>query len=116
AIKGLCDKGILEVYSLRQSRLEQHTEMKDHLLPMSAYQQKSFEYLRSELKQHQVVLLRGITGSGKTRIYQELIHEVLSSGGQILYLLPEISLTSQMEIRLSEQYGGRMLSYHSRLN
>jgi primosomal protein N' (replication factor Y) len=116
AIKGLCDKGILEVYSLRQSRLEQQTEMKDHLLPMSAYQQKSYAHLRSELMLHQVVLLRGITGSGKTRIYQELIHEILTSGGQILYLLSEISLTSQMEIRLREQYGGRMLSYHSRLN
>jgi len=62
------------------------------------------------------VLLHGVTGSGKTRIFIELIQEVLDRNGQVLYLLPEIALTTQIVHRLKQVFGDKVLVYHSKLN
>jgi primosomal protein N' (replication factor Y) len=63
-----------------------------------------------------VCLLYGVTGSGKTRVYIELIREVLRQGGQVLYLLPEIALTTQLVNRLQKVFGNDVAVYHSRVN
>ena len=61
-----------------------------------------------------MVLLHGVTGSGKTEIYTHLIEHVLSKGDQVLYLVPEISLTTQLSDRLRRVFGDRLLVYHSK--
>jgi len=71
------------------------------------------EILKS-LEEKQTVLLHGITGSGKTEIYIDLIHDVLDQGEQVLYLLPEIALTTQIVSRLQKVFSDRMGVYHSK--
>ncbi len=63
-----------------------------------------------------VALLHGVTGSGKTRVYVELMHEVIKQGGQVLYLLPEIALTTQIINRLQKFFGNEVAVYHSKIN
>ncbi|MCB0574265.1 MAG: DEAD/DEAH box helicase family protein, partial [Saprospiraceae bacterium] len=64
----------------------------------------------------EVALLHGVTGSGKTRLYLELIREITSRGGQVLYLLPEIALTTQLVGRLQRILGNDIAVYHSKIN
>lgn len=63
-----------------------------------------------------MVLLHGVTGSGKTRVYTELIQECLAKGGQALYLLPEIALTTQVILQLQKVFHNDVAVYHSKLN
>jgi len=70
--------------------------------------------IHRQLEEKQTVLLHGITGSGKTEIYMDLIHDVLEQGEQVLYLLPEIALTTQIVSRLQKVFGDRMGVYHSK--
>jgi primosomal protein N' (replication factor Y) len=83
---------------------------------LSEVQQKSFLQIKELFQQFSVVLLHGITGSGKTEIYMKMIDEVLAQGKQVLYLLPEIALTSQIVNRLQKYFGSRVGVYHSRFN
>ncbi len=83
---------------------------------LSEVQEKAFVQIHEQFEQHPVVLLHGITGSGKTEIYIKLIEEVLKQGKQVLYLLPEIALTSQIVNRLRKYFGDRVGVYHSRFN
>ena len=69
----------------------------------------------SELKKHRVSLLFGDTGSGKTEIYMKWFEEVLAEGKRVLMLMPEISLTPQMQIRLEEHFGESVVMWHSKL-
>jgi primosomal protein N' (replication factor Y) len=116
-IKALIDKRILIASEKQVSRVGGRGQIDDpDLVPLSSSQMMAFQKIKLSLGQHKPCLLRGVTGSGKTRIYQELISIVLKAGGQILYLLPEISLTTQMEQRLREQYGEALLVYHSKQN
>jgi primosomal protein N' (replication factor Y) len=79
-------------------------------------QQKSLKQVKYAFEEGKVALLHGVTSSGKTEIYIHLIHEILNTGNQVLYLLPEISLTTQIIQRLQEHFGDRLLIYHSRFN
>ena len=116
-IKAIVDKGIFQITEQQINRVGGRGRILDpELVPLSSSQKAAFEQIKISLGQNKPCLLRGITGSGKTRIYQELISIVLQAGGQILYLLPEISLTTQMEQRLREQYGEALLVYHSKQN
>jgi len=83
---------------------------------LSEVQQKSFMQIKELFMQFPVVLLHGITGSGKTEIYMKIIDEVLAQGKQVLYLLPEIALTSQIVSRLQKYFGNKVGVYHSRFN
>ena len=67
-------------------------------------------------KNKNTVLLHGVTGSGKTRVYVELIQKAIARGEQVLYLLPEIALTTQITSRLQIIFGDNISVYHSRLN
>ncbi|MBA2406494.1 MAG: primosomal protein N', partial [Chitinophagales bacterium] len=79
-------------------------------------QQKSLEQIREQFITKNVVLLYGVTGSGKTNVYLRLIEEVIAKGQQVLYLLPEIALTAQIIERLRKQFGDKIGIYHSRFN
>lgn len=83
---------------------------------LSEAQNRAFEQIHQQFEEHSVVLLHGVTGSGKTEIYIKLIDEVLKQGKQVLYLLPEIALTSQIVNRLRKYFGERVGVYHSRFN
>jgi primosomal protein N' (replication factor Y) len=83
---------------------------------LNTYQKKALDEVRSTFEEKQVTLLHGVTGSGKTEIYVELIREQLEQGKQVLYLLPEIALTTQLIQRLSSYFGDMVGVYHSKFN
>ena len=115
AVKTLTDRGILRQYYKEVGRLnldgEPHPEF---MKPLSDAQQQALDSLHNQMDSHAVVLLHGVTSSGKTEIYIHLIDEVLRQGKQVLYLLPEIALTVQMTQRLQRVFGHRLGIYHSR--
>jgi primosomal protein N' (replication factor Y) (superfamily II helicase) len=83
---------------------------------LNTYQKTALDEVRSTFEEKQVTLLHGVTGSGKTEIYVELIREQLEQGKQVLYLLPEIALTTQLIQRLSSYFGDMIGVYHSKFN
>lgn len=115
-LKGLEDKGILEHYTMAVSRLEGPAPEDEAQWSLSAGQQEALRSMREQFATTRTVLLQGITGSGKTLLYAELIKETLAAGKQVLYLLPEIALTTQLIHRLEKLTGMQVLTYHSRLN
>jgi primosomal protein N' (replication factor Y) (superfamily II helicase) len=113
---GLRKKGILETYAREISRLGGHEEDFVDQTPMSAAQQQAFEQINSIHASGKPCLLFGVTGAGKTRLYAELIKNALLVGEQVLYLVPEITLTTQLVNRLQKLFGSDVLVYHSRVN
>ena len=116
-LQTLVDKGIFEQQTLVTSRLEAYDSYSSaDDIQLTEHQQQSMNEIEEQFKSHDTVLLHGITGSGKTEIYIKLIHQALSQGKQVLYLLPEIALTSQIVNRLRKFFGDRVGVYHSRFN
>ncbi len=109
-------KGILEVYDREVSRLSGYEDELTEAGELSAQQQRAVDEIRTQFEKKSTVLLHGITGSGKTRIYIELIRETMRQGGQVLYLLPEIALTTQLTTRLQRVLGSDVAVYHSKIN
>jgi primosomal protein N' (replication factor Y) len=112
----LVRKGIFTLVSLETSRLESHGSGNELPRELSAAQADTYESVRQQLGTKEIVLLHGITSSGKTEIYIHLIGEELKKGRQVLYLLPEIALTAQIIERLKKHFGPETGIYHSRLN
>lgn len=83
---------------------------------LSVAQTKVFEEIERHYETHDVCLLHGVTGSGKTEIYCALIEEVLKQGKQVLYLVPEIALTTQLIARVKKYFGDEVGVYHSRFS
>ncbi len=111
----LKQKGILEVYDKEVSRLQLGNIPKNLLLhPLSEAQSRALNEIQEIFRQKSVVLLQGVTGSGKTEVYIHLMRQVLEQGGQVLYLLPEIVLTAQLVERLKRVFGDRLGVYHSK--
>lgn len=111
----LVEKGILESYDKQVDRLEHDempTEMVLHML--SPAQQFALDNINKQFESHNVCLLHGVTSSGKTEVYIHLIHQALEQKKQVLYLLPEIVLTTQLVNRLKRVFGGRLGVYHSK--
>ena len=109
----LKNKGILEEFEETIPRFSL-PEGERHQLVLSDEQARAQELLRQSLEEKNTVLLHGITGSGKTEIYLKLIEEYLGKGKQVLYLLPEIALTTQIVERLIGVFGDIMGVYHSK--
>ncbi len=109
-------KGILEVYDREVSRLSGYEDELSAAGELSTQQQHAVDEIRAQFQEKSTVLLHGITGSGKTRIYIELIRETMRQGGQVLYLLPEIALTTQLTTRLQRVLGSDVAVYHSKIN
>ena len=117
ALDGLIRKGILESYPRNVSRLlhpDAVASPEDVILTPA--QQIAYDELKPHLDNKQVVLFKGVTSSGKTEIYIRLINEVIAQGKQVLYLLPEIALTTQIIQRLQKYFGASVGVYHSRYN
>ena len=115
-LKTLCEKGIFEVKKLEVDRLQ--TEYKGELIEnvLSEIQQKAYEEIQLGFAEKKPVLLKGITGSGKTHIYFQLIKDCIQQGKQALYLLPEIALTTQIIRKLRATFGDKIGIYHSRFS
>lgn len=115
-LNGLIKKEILEVSERRQDRMEYTREGESPVLVLSEDQQKAVSAIREIFKEREVAYLHGVTSSGKTEVYIQVIREFLEKGSQVLYLLPEIALTVQMITRLKAYFGNSVLVYHSKFN
>jgi primosomal protein N' (replication factor Y) (superfamily II helicase) len=116
AIKGLIEKGFIEPLEIETSRIDYHAPISRFNLNLSEFQQKALIEIKHQFERKNVTLLHGVTASGKTELYIKLIQETLAHGKQVLYLLPEIALTSQMIERLQAVFGATAGVYHSRFN
>ncbi|MCB2221892.1 MAG: primosomal protein N' [Bacteroidetes bacterium] len=117
ALNALIDKGVFETNKQTVSRLETfEAEAQPDEIELSLDQAYALQEIRSGLDQSSVVLFHGVTSSGKTEIYIQLIHEMLKKGKQVLYLLPEIALTTQIINRLRKYFGDKVGVYHSKHN
>lgn len=115
-LKALIDKGILEEYYVQQDRVEFSGEASSEIKTLNEAQIKAYGEIKSSFETNDVVLLHGVTSSGKTEIYVRLIEEVIASGKQVLYMLPEIALTTQLITRLQKYFGERISVYHSKFS
>jgi primosomal protein N' (replication factor Y) (superfamily II helicase) len=115
ALMSLVKKNVLRVEELEVSRLVFSESIGKELL-LSAHQEKALTDISESFSQKDICLLYGITSSGKTEVYIRLITEQLALGKQVLYLLPEIGLTTQLIVRLQKHFGEKVLVYHSRFN
>ncbi len=116
AVKALADKNILEIIKKESTRLETgHIVTRDVSL-LSEKQNLALETIKKQFKEKDVVLLHGVTSSGKTEIYIHLINDQLNNGKQVLYLLPEIALTTQIITRLRNVFGDSVGIYHSKFS
>lgn len=115
-IKTLIDKEILEEYHLIQDRTDYLSDEKSVQFKLSSAQQKALDEIKMQLIEKDICLLHGVTSSGKTEIYSQLIRENMKSGKQILFLLPEIALTTQLLSRLRKFFGNKVAVFHSKYN
>jgi len=115
-IKALIDKNILEEEAIEVSRLSLTAKGKHQGKQLSEAQQKAKDDIEAGFADNKTVLLHGVTSSGKTEIYIQLIKEALVRGEQVLYLLPEIALTTQIIERLKAVFGDKVGVYHSRFS
>ncbi|MFO8129990.1 MAG: primosomal protein N' [Bacteroidales bacterium] len=113
----LVDKGILSTYEKAENRIPvQKAIRKPSDIVLTAPQKETLHGIHAAFDQKDVILLHGVTSSGKTEIYIKLIEEMIRSGKQVLYLLPEIALTTQVIRRLTKYFGSSAGVYHSRFN
>ncbi len=117
AINSLVKKKVLEVYKETISRLEDfEASSQVDSIALSETQAVALKEIQEGLSEKNVALLHGVTSSGKTEVYIKLIEEALQRGKQVLYLLPEIALTTQIINRLRKYFGNRVGVYHSKYN
>lgn len=111
---GLVEKNIFETYTFEIGRLSEGPVETVGLNPLSMAQQRAYTEILAYFHQKNVCLLHGVTASGKTEIYIHLIQQAIQAGKQVLYLLPEIALTTQITERLRRVFGNRLGIYHSK--
>jgi len=117
ALTALINKGILEYFEIEASRLAASTALNDPGdIALSLHQKRAFSDIGRIFAEKEVILLHGITSSGKTELYIKLIDQALNERKQVLYLLPEIALTSQIINRLQRYFGDNVGVYHSKYN
>ena len=112
-LKSLVDKNIFEFYHIQIDRIQFKGNTND-LKVLNEHQQKALVEIKETFKEKDVTLLHGITSSGKTEVYTKLIQEVLDQGKQVLFLLPEIALTTQIITRLQFYFGDQISVFHSK--
>ena len=115
-LKALIDKKILYAEKEQVGRIKNSFASKEKMPLLSKHQLLSLKAIKKIFKENKNVLLHGVTGSGKTEIYFHLIDEQLKQNKKVLYLLPEIAITTQIIQRLQSYFGKRVGVYHSRLN
>ena len=115
-LRTMMDKGIFCEQERAVSRLRHYTGETHTPHTLDTQQQRAVEQIRQSWQQKPVTLLHGVTSSGKTEVYIHLIHEMLQQGKQVLYLVPEIALTTQLTDRLQAVFGNQVVVYHSRFS
>lgn len=114
-LRQLIQRNFLELYHREVGRLNTSGEYHpERIQPLSPAQQEAEDSISRQFNEKNVVLLHGVTSSGKTEIYIHLIKKAIDEGKQVLYLLPEIALTVQMTRRLQNVFGSRLGIYHSK--
>ena len=114
AVRALIERKILDEYGKNCTRLQPFTGTVEPAHPLSPAQQEAKEEIARTFLTKDVCLLQGVTSSGKTEVYIHLIREQLAQGKQVLYLVPEIALTTQLTSRMQRVFGDDLLVYHSR--
>ena len=112
-LKALVDKGIFEIYYIQTYR-NQFLNETESSKQLNEHQEQALSEVKTVFNQNKVCLLRGVTASGKTEIYVKLIEEVFLQHKQVLYLLPEIALTTQLIARLKVYFGDKIVVFHSK--
>ena len=115
-LKKLQEKGIFEFYEKEISRIDNNKSISSGNFQLSKEQQETFEAINKSFETKNTVLLHGVTGSGKTQVFVELMEQCIREGKQVLYLLPEIALTAQIVGRLQKHFSDRIQVYHSKFN
>ncbi|MDC1325328.1 primosomal protein N' [Ulvibacter sp.] len=113
-LKTLIDKGILEEYFIQKDRVAFEGAAGAALKDLNEGQETALLEIKKAFETHEVTLLHGVTSSGKTEIYVRLIEEVIARGEQVLYMLPEIAITTQLISRLQHYFGESVSVYHSK--
>lgn len=116
AYQTLVKNKVFEEFTRVVSRFEGQAAAEDVVIQLSSAQETVRDSILSQFQTKDIVLFHGITGSGKTEIYIDLIQKAIESGSQVLYLLPEIALTTQIVSRLRKVFGDRMGVYHSKFS
>ncbi len=112
-LKALVDKNIFELYHLQVDRIS-FEGSSNSLKQLNEFQEKALTEIKNEFTEKEIVLLHGITSSGKTEVYSKFIEEQLQLGKQVLFLLPEIALTTQIIVRLQQYFGNQISVFHSK--
>jgi primosomal protein N' (replication factor Y) len=115
-LDALVGRGILKYEKYTVSRFDYGEANDDAVNPLNRYQEEAYQNICRLFEEKPAVLLHGVTSSGKTEIYIHMIRDVVRSGKQVLYLLPEIALTTQITERLKTVFGSGLLVYHSKFN
>ena len=115
-LEGMVKKEIFETFKSEVSRLKKYDKPLIDTLSLTESQEMAYQEIKENFLTKDVVLLHGVTSSGKTEVYAKLIEEVIKSGKQVLYLLPEIALTTQMISRLKKFFGNDIGVYHSKFS
>jgi primosomal protein N' (replication factor Y) len=113
-LKALVDNQIFEEYYIQEDRVNFDKNKMDTEFTLSQAQQKAHDEIEDLFVSKEVCLLHGVTSSGKTEIYTKLIEKYLADGKQVLYLLPEIALTTQLVSRLTKHFGNKVAVFHSK--
>jgi primosomal protein N' (replication factor Y) len=116
SIKSLIEKEVFLAENRAVSRLFLAEDETENDFQLSEHQQLALTSISGQFREKEVVLLKGVTSSGKTQLYIRLIEEMIASGKQVLYLLPEIALTTHIIERLRHYFGNNIGVYHSRFN
>ncbi|MBA6154933.1 primosomal protein N' [Tenacibaculum sp. S7007] len=112
-LKALVDKEIFDFYQIKTDRISYQGET-NQIKQLNEFQQQAYTEVKASFETQNVTLLHGVTGSGKTEIYVKLIKEVIGEGKQVLFLLPEIALTTQIIMRLQNYFGNFISVFHSK--
>jgi len=115
-LNGLIERGALETYLKEIGRLDVSDIQTSEQFKLNDNQQRAYTEIENQFIEKKVVLLHGVTSSGKTEMYIQMISKVLAEGKQVLYLVPEIALTTQLTTRLKRVFGKRLGVYHSKFS
>ena len=109
-------RGMFEIYKKEINRFAELGNVLEEPPVLSEDQRRAYDEIHKSMRQHAITLLHGVTSSGKTSVYMHLIADALRLGHQVLYLVPEIALTTQLTRRLRRVFGDKLLIYHSKFS
>ncbi len=109
-------RGMFEIYKKEINRFAELGSVLEEPPTLSDEQQRAYTEIHQSMREHAITLLHGVTSSGKTSVYMHLIADALKLGKQVLYLVPEIALTTQLTRRLRRVFGDKLLIYHSKFS